>query len=806
MRTFQIEKGYLVFVLLVLIGLGLFLSRSLPVVSSNQISQTEENGGDSAYLPFVRGSGPGQGESFYPIVFVSRQIPQIGSVYWNVPGGMPGVGVFSRFQVAAPGKLLVLETDGTVRTLIDGSNPTPATFNLIDVNAPDVSYDGTTIVFAGLPAGNYNPEPSKNPGAWRLFTIRADGTHLTQVTFSDQNLDLSQFGTLGQFLAPYDDTDPAWLPDGRIVFSSTRYPSTGQYSAARTSNLHVVNADGSEMHRITSERNGADRPIVDPITGKIVYARWWRNHRFASDSMATIPDPQGGYIQFDGLTTNRYDHVGGPNNLWRNFWQIATINPDGTELAMWSGALFHEASNHAYGGAFTPSGDFIANFFPMYNMTEAAGFGGLRRYQRGAGAYEPLTGITYLTYDYVNPSPPSHGIFNGSYAGEPDVLPDGRIIFSGAAGIEQDYGLYMMNADGSSHQLLYDEPGTTELRAQVIYPRPIPPLIADTITQVANPLPPLGNGPYDTDGTFVFDAQNIYFNAPVDFPIVNAPPVGSADIIRFFIDHQRTYNATFPNRDWPILLAELPVSAAGVVQNALAPANVPLFEQLRTDEGTVPLTTAPHYYVAPGGEILLNVGTVDTSGAGHVAGLNFGRPGDVQECVGCHIGHSMIAVPNNPADALWTNLAPGATVEVSSSRDPQQNTGVIDRRVLMGRITEYWTSAPGQTENQWVKLIFPVPVSVRNVRLYGPRQGGTVNSTLVVHAATVRLFSDAAGTNQVASATVGELAVSGNDVLFADVTARVILVEIDSASGTFNGLNLVGLSEIEVIAMGLPEP
>ncbi|NJO85186.1 MAG: hypothetical protein HC828_22215, partial [Blastochloris sp.] len=34
----------------------------------------------------------------------------------------------------------------------------------------------------------------------------------------------------GQF-ERYDDTDPVWLPDGRIVFSSTRWPSLAMYGA-----------------------------------------------------------------------------------------------------------------------------------------------------------------------------------------------------------------------------------------------------------------------------------------------------------------------------------------------------------------------------------------------------------------------------------------------------------------------------------------------------------------------------------------------------------------------------------------------
>lgn len=88
--------------------------------------------------------------------------------------------------------------------------------------------------------------------------------------------------------------------------------------------------------------------------------------------------------------------------------------------------------------------------------------------------------------------------------------------------------------------------------------------------------------------------------------------------------------------------------------------------------------------------------------------------------------------------------------------------------------------------NQWVKLTFPVPVTVRTVRLYNPRQeAGSVN--IAVQQATVRLYSDYAATNQVAMATTGPLAVSGADVPFNDVLVRSIRVEIDSVTGTFLG-------------------
>ncbi len=730
--------------------------------------------------------GDPNGPPIPAIVFVSRQIPWQGSVYWSEPRGLPGVGPWSRFQVASPGRLLILEPNGCIRVLVDGANPNPASLNLVDVNAPDVSYDGTQIVFAGLPAGQYDKAPDGSPGAWRIYAINLDGTGLNQLTFSDQDdLDLSQFEEAQRALEGYDDTDPVWLPDGRIVFSSTRWPSLAQYSGVRTTNLQVLNPDGT-LRRITHERNGADRPLIDPLTGKIVYARWWRNHRFASDSMTTITRPGGGFVQYIGLTMDRDADVGGPNNLWRNAWHAAAINPDGTRLEMWAGAYREDLLNHVYGGAFTPDGILIANFFPMYNMTEAGGFGGLRRYRRGPGLYESIIGVTALTTDYVSREPPSYGILRGVYACDPAPLPDGRLLISWAPDIGQDYGLNIIEADGSGRFALLDFAGTSELRAKLVLPRSLPPILADTVVQAPSMLPPSAEGPYDRDGTFVFQDFNVYFNAPVDTEIVNAPAVGSAAKIRFFVDHQRTSPGSFPYLDWPILLGEQPVNSNGSVFEPNAPANVPLFEQLRSADGKVPLTSRASH----------------TDGAAHVAGMNFGQSGTVVRCVGCHAGHSMIPLPD-PAEAEWTNLAPGAEVSVSSSHDPKLNRGLVDRQVLRGEIWSYWNSFPGEIKDQWVQLTFPVPIKIRIVRLYNPRKGDEAKSTLQAHAVTIKLYADAEATKPVAVQKLDQdLAVSGTDVRFGDVVARAVRINIDSISGTFCGARLVSLAEIEVIGSG----
>jgi hypothetical protein len=68
------------------------------------------------------------------------------------------------------------------------------------------------------------------------------------------------------------------------------------------------------------------------------------------------------------------------------------------------------------------------------------------------------------------------------------------------------------------------------------------------------------------------------------------------------------------------------------------------------------------------------------------------------------------------------------------------------------------------------------------------------------------LYSDSAGTIEVAQQQSGSLEVAGTDLAFQEVTARVIRIELNSVSGTFYGMNVAGLAEVEVIARSEPLP
>ncbi|MHC4569567.1 MAG: HzsA-related protein, partial [Planctomycetota bacterium] len=76
----------------------------------------------------------------------------------------------------------------------------------------------------------------------------------------------------GRFVS-HHDVGPAYLPDGRIVFTSTRLNGLVPCNNTGVDILHVMNADGSDMHAISVNNVNEFDPCVLP-DGRILYGRW----------------------------------------------------------------------------------------------------------------------------------------------------------------------------------------------------------------------------------------------------------------------------------------------------------------------------------------------------------------------------------------------------------------------------------------------------------------------------------------------------------------------------------------------------
>lgn len=93
--------------------------------------------------------------------------------------------------------------------------------------SPEVSYDGREMVFSGQRKGN---------DTWQIFVKNLETFEMKQITD-----------------CPVNCTDPAWLPDGRIVFSRLNEEN-------KVGQLHVLYAcdpDGSHMERLMFHPNSA---------------------------------------------------------------------------------------------------------------------------------------------------------------------------------------------------------------------------------------------------------------------------------------------------------------------------------------------------------------------------------------------------------------------------------------------------------------------------------------------------------------------------------------------------------------------
>jgi hypothetical protein len=176
-----------------------------------------------------------------------------------------------------------------------------------DVKDVDTSTDGSRAVFAMRGPLTMN-QKAKDPPSWRIYeyVIATDTLHPVINPSTDPD-------------APtVNDVSPHYLPDGRIVFSTTRQTQSQgilldehkpQFQAQDEVRqepafvLEVMNPDGTDVHQISFNQSH-DRDATVLANGRVLWTRW--------------------------------DHAPGKDAM-----SLYSANPDGTDLELYYGANSH---------------------------------------------------------------------------------------------------------------------------------------------------------------------------------------------------------------------------------------------------------------------------------------------------------------------------------------------------------------------------------------------------------------------------------------------------------------------------------
>ncbi|MDH3527023.1 MAG: hypothetical protein OEM43_05925 [Gammaproteobacteria bacterium] len=179
-----------------------------------------------------------------------------------------------------------------------------------DVRDVDVSYDGTRLLFSLRQPDIPNATPA-DQNKWDIWEYDIPADVLRRVTATDNTAKAGE------------DVAPHYLPDGRIIFSSTRQRQSratlldegkAAFSAMDEDRnnhafvLHVMDSDGSNIHQVSYNQSHDLDPMVlgsGLDSGQVVFSRW--------------------------------DNMGS-----RNAISLYKMHPDGSELQLYYGAHSHD--------------------------------------------------------------------------------------------------------------------------------------------------------------------------------------------------------------------------------------------------------------------------------------------------------------------------------------------------------------------------------------------------------------------------------------------------------------------------------
>ncbi len=150
-----------------------------------------------------------------------------------------------------------------------------------------LSFDAEKIIF----------DFRRDPGSgFRIWEVSTDGTRLRQISFPPE--DEAEKAARWHSSWHTDDIHPCYLPDGKIIFSSTRCEHTvlcGGSGSLVAPGLHRMDADGTHVEQLTRSPVSEFCPVVLD-DGRVMYHRWEyidKGARVAKTIWSMNPDGTG---------------------------------------------------------------------------------------------------------------------------------------------------------------------------------------------------------------------------------------------------------------------------------------------------------------------------------------------------------------------------------------------------------------------------------------------------------------------------------------------------------------------------------
>lgn len=307
------------------------------------------------------------------------------------------------------------------------------------------SYDGKKLVFA------FKDKVRERKDSFHIWEIHTDGTGRRQLTHG-----------------PYHDVSPVYLPDGRIVFNSTRVESFSLCQNFLASALYVIDGDGGNLRRLEYNTLSDTSPYVMD-DGTILFSRW----EYQDKNIFCV---QG---------------------LW-------TLNPNGTRLQLFYGNTL-TIPNCIYGAKQIPGTDKVVCTMAAHHHRP---LGAVAIIDRSKGL-ENAAGMTNITPEV--PYTPTVGrhwretnwgpgdkLYPWSYADPWPIDEDLFLVAYGGPmqGGPKRYRLFLLDDTGNKVPL-YEDPHVSCFNPAPLRPRPLPQRFPGTIP------PPRGQGAFFVQDIYV---------------------------------------------------------------------------------------------------------------------------------------------------------------------------------------------------------------------------------------------------------------------------------------------------------------